>query len=178
MEQLKAENKRLRTQHSALAAEQDRLKAKRSGMDETIDELKAQKRALEEEKARLELENHAEQLKKKILASSLNTQNKVQEAKKKDSTTSAVTTEARTVRAELKRKNDAEDPHGRCSSCDARGPMLVQCWVCSRWDCRSCSFWCTHCPRGPWKYTICGHCNADGNHLVRRGNIWWCARCL
>ena len=168
-------------------------------MDETIDELRAQKKALQEEKARLELESHAEQLKKKILASSLNMQNKVQEAKKKGSTTSAVTPEARTVRAEvqrkleaedphgrcsscgavgLKRKLEAEDPHGRCSSCGAVGPMLLQCWVCSRWDCRSCSFWCTHCPRGSWKFTICGHCNADGTPLVRRGNIWWCARCL
>ena len=65
----------------------------------------------------------------------------------------------------------------RCSSCDVAGQRLLQCWVCSRWDCRSCSFWCTRCPRGRRKYTICGHCNAQGNRLFRWGKIWSCPNC-
>ena len=68
-------------------------------------------------------------------------------------------------------------PLWRCSSCDIAGKKLLQCWVCSQWDCRSCSYWCTHCPPGPWKYTICGRCYTEGGHLVRRGKIWWCHRC-
>jgi len=78
---------------------------------------------------------------------------------------------------------DAADPSSRnvcwwrCSSCNVVGQRLLQCWVCSRWDCKSCSFWCTHCPKGRRKYTICGHCNAEGNHLFRQGKIWSCPNC-
>ena len=62
----------------------------------------------------------------------------------------------------------------RCSSCDKVDQNLRQCWECGRWDCKSCSFWCTRCPR---KYLICGHCNAQDMYLVRRGKTWRCARC-
>ena len=76
---------------------------------------------------------------------------------------------------------DVADPpletQWRCSSCNVMGQKLFQCWQCARWDCKSCSFWCTHCPKGRWKYTICGHCNAGGDHLFRQGKIWLCRHC-
>ena len=63
----------------------------------------------------------------------------------------------------------------RSSSCDKVDQNLRQCWECGRWDCKSCSSWCTRCPG---KYLICGHCNAqDMYYLVRRGKTWRCERC-
>jgi hypothetical protein len=77
---------------------------------------------------------------------------------------------------------DAEDILGerqwRCSSCYVMGKKLLQCWECERWDCKKCSFWCTQCPTGKWKYTICNQCNRQENYLVRQGRVWWCSRCL
>ena len=61
-----------------------------------------------------------------------------------------------------------------CSTCQVVGPKLLECWVCGRWDCKRCAFWCTHCP---YKYTICSQCNAEGFHLHRQGKRWWCPRC-
>ena len=66
----------------------------------------------------------------------------------------------------------------RCSSCGQCNEKLRQCWECSGWDCKSCSFWCTTCPKGRDKYTICGQCNAQGLYLTRDGKIWRCWWCL
>ena len=75
---------------------------------------------------------------------------------------------------------DAEDIWNarpwRCASCHVMGKKLLRCWECDSWDCQSCSFWCTQCPTGKWKYTICGQCNRQGNYLVRQGRVWWCRR--
>ena len=63
-----------------------------------------------------------------------------------------------------------------CSSCQVTGKKLLQCWECDRWDCKNCAFWCTQCPPGKLKYTICGQCNREGSFLVRQGRVWWCWR--
>ena len=65
----------------------------------------------------------------------------------------------------------------RCASCNKLEQNMRQCWECSRWDCRSCSFWCTTCPKGNTKYNICGHCNGAGIYLVRYGKVWRCQWC-
>jgi len=66
----------------------------------------------------------------------------------------------------------------RCSSCRQGWTTLRQCWECYQWDCKSCSFWCTKCPKGDQQYTICGHCNTEGGYLQRSGQIWRCRWCL
>ena len=65
----------------------------------------------------------------------------------------------------------------RCSSCKKLDKNMRQCWECERWDCKSCSFWCTTCPKGKYKYNICGHCNAEGIYLTRQGKVWRCSWC-
>ena len=75
---------------------------------------------------------------------------------------------------------DAEDNWNarpwRCSSCQVTGKKLLPCWECDNWDCQRCAFWCTKCPPGKWKYTICKQCNGQGNYLLREGRVWWCRR--
>jgi hypothetical protein len=65
----------------------------------------------------------------------------------------------------------------RCCSCNTLDQNMRKCWECRRWDCKSCSFWCTTCPKGKHQYTICGHCNAEARYLRREGKIWRCAWC-
>ena len=71
-----------------------------------------------------------------------------------------------------------DNPADRCSSCQKRKGNLACCWECAQWDCRSCRFWCTTCPVGlDTKYTICGHCNAEGIYLRQFNRIWTCRQC-
>ena len=71
----------------------------------------------------------------------------------------------------------ASQTEWRCSSCGRCDQTMRQCWECWRWDCKSCSFWCTTCPKGKYQYNICGRCNARGIHLTRQGKIWRCYWC-
>ena len=71
----------------------------------------------------------------------------------------------------------ASHTYWRCSSCNKLDQNMRQCWECWRWDCESCSFWRTTCPKGKYQYNICGHCNAEGIYLTRQGKIWRCSWC-
>ena len=67
----------------------------------------------------------------------------------------------------------------QCSTCFRMTDNLWQCDECGLWDCRSCCFWCTTCPKNAVeKYTICGSCQSANKYLQRRRRIWMCAICL
>ena len=65
----------------------------------------------------------------------------------------------------------------RCSSCNKVEENMRQCGECRQWDCRSCSFWCTRCPKGENQFNICGSCNRRKTYLIRVGKIWCCSAC-
>ena len=74
-------------------------------------------------------------------------------------------------------------PHGkkfRCPSCGENFRALHKCWECSDWTCRKCSYWCTLCPRGDYKYGVCGACYQTGHFLKHRpgSQVWCCSRCF
>ena len=56
----------------------------------------------------------------------------------------------------------------RCSSCNKISSNLRACWECARKDCSSCSFWCTYCPKGRLKYTICGQCHRKNIYIFAK----------
>ena len=67
-----------------------------------------------------------------------------------------------------------------CSSCYKPDQRMRQCWECTKWACKSCSFWCTTCPKGKdYQYNICGHCAAEEIYLQkdRHCKIWRCTWC-
>jgi len=67
----------------------------------------------------------------------------------------------------------------RCSSCSKIDSNIRACWECARKDCSSCSFWCTYCPKGRLKYTICGQCQKKNIYLRKQKDrkVWLCQRC-
>ena len=62
-----------------------------------------------------------------------------------------------------------------CSRCNLPG-NLRRCWECGSLECRKCSFWCTWCPQGDNKYTICHSCHSKDKYLKRRNKyVWVCS---
>ena len=64
-----------------------------------------------------------------------------------------------------------------CKTCDRNLQNLHRCWECGRMECKHCAFWCTMCPSGPDKYTICSYCVRPGIYLEKKGKIWTCRKC-
>ena len=64
-----------------------------------------------------------------------------------------------------------------CRYCAYEFVQLRSCWECSSWNCQKCSFWCTTCPKGYRKYTVCRECYEGGAFLLQRGKIWRCRSC-
>ena len=65
----------------------------------------------------------------------------------------------------------------RCTLCNERGNRLNSCWECQHLTCKTCTFWCTLCPKGRGRYQICRQCNDNGGHLQQSDKIWTCATC-
>ena len=66
----------------------------------------------------------------------------------------------------------------QCSTCIRYVHNLRSCFECGLYCCRSCSFWCTLCPKNlANKYTICGSCASTDRYLVRRRRTWICENC-
>ena len=70
-----------------------------------------------------------------------------------------------------------EQPSMVCETCGRNLQRSRQCWECGRLQCKHCAYWCTHCPSGSDKYTICSYCFLLGIYLRKKGKIWTCRRC-
>ena len=65
-----------------------------------------------------------------------------------------------------------------CRLCNTPHKQLRQCWECNTWACSPCSFWCTLCPIGKYKYNICAGCHATGWYLWKKqAKVWSCRQC-
>ena len=64
-----------------------------------------------------------------------------------------------------------------CNICEKKVLNLCRCQECLDWICKTCTFWCTTCPRDRERYNICRRCNEEDNLLERCLNIWRCFSC-
>jgi len=64
-----------------------------------------------------------------------------------------------------------------CTLCNCWENFLNPCHECHHWTCKSCTFWCTICPKGRYRYQICRQCNDTASYLRRSGKIWRCSNC-
>ena len=65
-----------------------------------------------------------------------------------------------------------------CGSCKTSFNSLRKCWECAAWSCTDCSFWCTLCPKGRGKYTVCRACYDTRRYLYQSApKTWQCWNC-
>ena len=69
------------------------------------------------------------------------------------------------------------NPMQKCTLCNCWEKRVNKCSECWQWTCKTCTFWCTLCPKGNNRYQICRLCNDLSLYLRRRGRIWSCHYC-
>ena len=66
-----------------------------------------------------------------------------------------------------------------CVECRKKRKPLIKCQKCNAWNCRSCGFWCTTCPKNfKQKYILCSNCYGKSDDLVQvASRVWTCQKC-